>query len=337
MDLGHSPHPSSSSQPGFAEFVILMALITSLVALSIDAMLPALSQIGDELGAQRSQDNQLIISTLILGMAFGQLIFGPVSDAMGRKIAIQIGLAIFVLGSVISMISTDMNTMLLGRLIQGMGVSGPRISSMALIRDKFQGAAMARVMSFITMVFIIVPMIAPAIGQGVLLWFNWQGIFTLFLMIALLVSLWLGIRQPETLAEENRRPVNLHNLKQACVFILTNKQVMGYALAAGLVFGAFLAYLSTSQTLFQSIYQVGDYFPLYFAILALAIGVSSYVNARLVLRLGMLRLSILALVGMAVFATCLAVVGHFYQGVPPPCGFRGITDANLFLCRYFVW
>jgi len=309
--------PTSPKQAlGLAEFVSLMALITSLVALSIDAMLSALSQIGQQLGAEKAQQSQLIISMLILGMAIGQLFFGALSDAKGRKFAIQAGLVIFALGSVICMYAKSMEIMLLGRFIQGVGVSGPRISSMALIRDQYQGEAMARVMSFITMVFILVPMIAPALGQLVLFSFNWQGIFVLFLLIALIVSLWLACRQPETLTLEQRRPLNWHNLRQALVFILSHRQVMGYALAAGLVFGAFLSYLSTSQTLFQHIYQVGSYFPLYFAVLALAIGLASFVNAKLVMKLGMLRLSILALSGMVLFSSLLLLV-CWVLGLPP--------------------
>lgn len=314
---------------GLVEFVSLMAFITSMVALSIDTMLPALSQIGQQLGAQQAQQSQLIISMLILGMALGQLFFGALSDAKGRKFAIQSGLVIFALGSVVCMYASNMQMMLLGRFIQGIGVSGPRISSMALIRDQYQGEAMARIMSFITMVFILVPMIAPALGQLVLLSFNWQAIFALFLFIAVLVSLWLGLRQPETLAVGDRRPLSWQNLRQALVFILTHRQVMGYALAAGLVFGAFLAYLSTSQTLFQHIYQVGSYFPLFFAILALAIGLASFANAKLVMRLGMLRLSVLALSGMVLFSTVLLLV-CWSMGLPPLWLFTGLLMLTFF-------
>ena len=151
------------------EFVILLSLVTSITALTIDAILPALRQIGEALAVADPKDTQLIVSFFILGMVFGDLIFGPLSDAIGRKNAIQAGLLIFVAGTIVSMTAASLEQMLLGRVIQGIGVSGPKIASRALIRDLYEGRAMARIMSFIFMVFILTPMLAPALGQAVLL------------------------------------------------------------------------------------------------------------------------------------------------------------------------
>ena len=184
-----------------------MALLTSLVALSIDAMLPALSIIGVDLGVQRENGTQLIVTALFIGFAVGQLCFGPISDSTGRKTPIYIGLGLFMLGSVLSMIAWNFPVMLTGRVLQGFGAAAPRIVTIALIRDQYQGRSMARIMSFVMSVFILVPMIAPALGQAVLLVANWRMIFGLLLVLALVVSVWFSIRQPETLPPDRKSVV----------------------------------------------------------------------------------------------------------------------------------
>ena len=151
-----------------AEFVALMALLISLVGLSTDAMLPALPQIGGDLGVLKANANQLILSAFFLGLALGQMFFGPLSDSIGRKPAIYAGLVLFMLGCLLSIIATDFPTMLAGRVLQGIGAAGPRTVTVALIRDQYEGRAMARIMSFVMAVFILVPVLAPALGQGIL-------------------------------------------------------------------------------------------------------------------------------------------------------------------------
>ncbi len=315
---------------GFIEFITLMALITSLVALSIDAMLPALSQMGIELKASEPQQSQSIISMLILGMAAGQLVFGPMADALGRKITIQIGLVLFACGSILCLFSQSMTMMISGRILQGFGLAGPRIASLALIRDKYQGDAMARVMSFIMMIFIIVPMIAPLLGQGILWLADWRSIFVFILAIGLLVSIWLGLRQEETLAVEKRRPFSWKNLIAASGFILSHRQVMAYTLSAGLMFGAFLTYLSNSQIVFQQIYAVGEWFPFYFAVLAFSLGMASFINGKLVMRLGMLRLCYLSLAGLTLIASLLCLILGFKQALPAIEIFMGLMMLMFF-------
>lgn len=332
------PSPSPSTQTlakptlGLVEFVILMAFMTSLVALAIDAMLPALSVIGEELGSESAQQTHLIVSLFFFGMAFGQLFYGPVSDAMGRRVAILSGLVVFAIGTLVCMFATDMETMLLGRIIQAFGVSGPRIASLALIRDQYAGEAMARVMSFIMMVFILVPMIAPLFGQVILQFWSWPHIFTSFLVIGAGVGLWYFMRQPETLPKSHRKPFTWQALGKSSKFILTHREVMAYTLAMGFVFGAFLAYLSASQTLFQDIYQTGEWFPMYFAILAFSIGFASFVNGKLVVRMGMHKLTKGALVGMCVCALVLLIQCLYFAGLPP----LPALVINLFTMFFFI-
>jgi DHA1 family bicyclomycin/chloramphenicol resistance-like MFS transporter len=302
---------------GFAEFVTLMAMMISLVALSIDAMLPALPDIGADLGVTRANDTQLIISFLFLGMALGQMIYGPLSDSIGRKPAIHAGFALFIGGCLLSMLATSFPVMLTGRVLQGIGVAGPRVVTVAMVRDQHEGRAMARIMSFVMMVFILVPALAPALGQGVLLIANWRAIFAVFLALALIAACWLALRQPETLPLERRRPFSLVRIAAAIREICTNRIALGYTIVMGLVSGAFIGYLSSAQVIFQDQYALGTQFPLYFAILALAIGGASFVNSRLVMRLGMRLLSGRALQVLSGLSCGFWIIAYLFAGQPP--------------------
>ncbi|WP_350336006.1 multidrug effflux MFS transporter [Coralliovum pocilloporae] len=303
--------------PGFAETVSLLALLTSLVALSIDAMLPALQEIGQDLGTKDPNDNQLIVIVLFLGMAIGQILYGPLSDSFGRKRPIYAGLGIFMLGSLLSFISWDFQSMLLGRFLQGLGAAGPRIVAIALVRDQYEGRAMARLMSFVMAVFILVPAIAPALGQGILLFADWRAIFLSFVCLAMVVTVWFFLRQDETLAQDKRLPFSLSHLVAGLRDCLSNRVAVGYILAAGFVFGAFIGYLSTAQQIFQQQYELGEKFPLFFAVLALAIGAASLVNARLVMKLGMRYLSMRAVISMIVLSTAFTVYAALHGDTPP--------------------
>ena len=194
------------------EFIALFSLMTALTALSIDLMLPALSEIGTALGVGDRRNTQMIISMFILGMVFGEIVFGPVSDAIGRKRAILIGLAVYALGAVLAMTATTLDQIVAGRIIQGIGAAGPKIGSRALIRDLYKGEAMARIMSIILMIFMIVPMFAPAAGQIVLNVAGWRMLFVAFVLVAILVGAWLAVRQPETLKPEARIPISIKPL-----------------------------------------------------------------------------------------------------------------------------
>tara|TARA_R110002167_G_scaffold342797_1_gene551641 strand:- start:2061 stop:3332 length:1272 start_codon:yes stop_codon:yes gene_type:complete len=322
MSSNYNSTPSKTSSKPKAdisqfEFVALMALMTSLVALSIDAVLPALFQIGADLEITDPRQTHLIVSLFFVGMAFGQLYYGPLSDSKGRRYVIISGLIVFAIGSLVCIYAESLVVMLIGRIIQAIGVSGPRIATLAVIRDKYEGEAMARVMSFIMMVFILVPMLAPSFGQAILFWFSWQYIFSSFLIFGLVSGLWFFIRQPETLPKEKRLPFSWSQLWVSSKFILTNKLVMFYTISSGIIFGAFLAYISSSQTLFQDIYDTGDLFPLYFAFLAFSLGFASFINGHLVMRLGMRTLCTWAMIGWLIFAGLLTAFCFVYDGIPP--------------------
>lgn len=325
-------HPQGKPALGLIEFVALMATMTSLVALSIDAMLPALLQIGEALKVEEEHHTHLIVTVFFMGMAFGQMFFGPFSDSRGRRLTILIGLFIFAIGTFVCMFATNLETMLVGRVIQAFGVSGPRIAAMAIIRDLYVGDAMARVMSFIMMVFILVPMIAPMVGQAVMAFFGWYHIFTLFLIVATLAGTWFFSRQGETLPRHRRRPFSFKQFYLSSKFILTHATVMGYTFAMAGIFGSFLAYLSASQTIFQVYYGVGDMFPYIFAVLAFSIGLASYFNGTMVMKFGMRRLCRFALKGVNGFAVVYLALLLAYDGLPPLV----LTVATMFVGFFFV-
>ncbi len=295
----------------------LCALLISLVALSIDSMLPALSTIGDELGAGGENRSQLVLSALFLGLGLGQMFCGPFSDRYGRKPAIQAGLALFALGCLLSIFATSFSMMLVGRVLQGIGVAGPRIATVAMVRDRYSGAAMAEIMSLIMTLFVLVPAMAPAIGQGLLFLGSWRVIFVMLLVMGLVCSLWLATRQPETLRPEHRRPLSFAAIAAATIETCRNRVATGYALAAGLLFGAFLGYLNTAAQMFQVQYGLGDLFPAYFAALALAFGSASLLNARLVMRLGMRPLTQAAIIGLAASSVLFLLIAATASGHPP--------------------
>lgn len=300
----------------FVEFIALMALTTSLVALSIDGMLPALPDIGRELNVEDSNDTQLIISMVFLGMAVGQIFFGPLSDSFGRKPALYLSLSVFAVGCIMSAVSTDFTMMLIGRLLQGIGASGPRVVPMALIRDEYEGRGMARIMSLIMMVFILVPMLAPMFGQLVVYLSDWRGIFYSFLILSMMLFVWFALRQPETLVPEKRKPFTLNVVIHGVLEVFKNRKAFGYTLAVGVVSGPFLAYLSTAQPILEEQYALGPKFTIYFAVLALAIGVASYVNSKLVIKHGMRFLSYYAL-AVIIIVSLLFVALMFFMSTEP--------------------
>lgn len=285
---------NKQSSIAMIEFIVLMASLTALGAMATDGILPALSKMGADLGLENSNDAQFIISFIFIGFGVGQIFYGPLSDSIGRKKSVYISLVIFIIGAFISMSTTEFYTMLFGRFLQGFGASGPKIVAIAMIRDLYSGRAMAKIMSFIAMVFILVPAIAPIIGGFILKFGSWDYIFLMFIFGAFVSLFWLAFRQEETLPKQKRKILNIKTIKLDLFQVLQYKTSMAYTVVTGIVFGAFMSYLSTAEQIFVSQYSLGEDFPLYFAINAIAFGVASLVNAKLVLRLGMRYLSLLA-------------------------------------------
>ncbi len=313
------------------EFVALVALMFSLVAMSIDGMLPALPAIGADLNVVDPNDTQLVVSSLFLGLAFGQLLAGPLSDSFGRKPIIHAGLVLFMVGCLLSIFAPSFEWMIAGRVLQGIGAAAPRIVTIALVRDQYEGRAMARIMSFALSVFILVPALAPALGQGILLIAGWRAIFMTFSVIALMTSVWFALRQPETLTPDRRSAFSVRRILAAAREVCTTRIAIGHTLATGLVFASFVGYLSSAQQIFQQTYGVGRWFPAYFAALALAIGAASVINGHLVIRHGMRKISITAVHLLACLALVLVLVAWSLDGVPPLWLFMSFF-LSMFFC-----
>ncbi len=303
----------------------------SLVAMAIDAMLPALGAIGTDLNVVNENDTQLVVSAIFLGLAVAQLVFGPLADSWGRRPAVHLGFGLFLSGSAVSLFAPTFELMLFGRFLQGIGAAGPKIVSVAIVRDQFKGPVMARIMSTIMAVFIVVPALAPAAGQAVLVVAEWRAIFGLLLTQGAVAWLWFALRQRETLAAEDRMPLSIERIKQAVYETCRNRIALGFTLAAGIVFGAFLGYLTSAQQIFQGQYGVGEAFPFYFGALALVLGAASIVNAKMVVRVGMLTMSLRALRGLVSVSAIFSVVATTLDGQPSLWLFM-VFLATAFFC-----
>ena len=284
------------------EFILLMASLMSIVALAIDAILPAMSAIGISVNSLDTGNNQLLITMIFLGLGFGQLLFGPLSDSFGRKPIVYIGFAVFALGSIVCVLSHSLEMMVVGRIIQGIGLAAPRTIAIAVIRDMFKGDYMAKIMSFVTTFFILVPVIAPVMGKFILNHYDWTGIFYVQLIMALAVAIWFWKRQPETLKPEYKIKFTKHVFIDGLKELLKHRETIGFTIISGFISGAFIVYLSASQVIFENQYGLIDEFPYIFAGLACGVGLSTFLNGSFVMRLGMWRLSYLAIIVFSVNA-----------------------------------
>lgn len=293
-------------QPKFKiEFVALMASLMSIVALSIDALLPALPEISASLGVNNINDNQFLITMIFLGIGFGQLVFGPLSDSFGRKPIVYAGFSLFIIASIICLTTKSFEMMLLGRILQGIGLASPRTMSISMIRDCYHGDYMAKILSIVVMVFILVPVIAPSLGQLLLNYYDWKAIFYANLGFGLVVMIWFWLRQEETLHKTKRIKFSSHLFWDGVKEFFKYKDAIGFTLVSGFITGSFIVYLSTSQQIFEQQYNLADLFPYIFASLAISVGLSTYLNSRLVVQFGARRIAFIA-------AICYTLISLLY-------------------------
>ncbi len=300
-----------------AEFIALVAALTAMVAMSIDAMLPAIGIIATELGATHANDRHLIILLFFAGLSLGTLIFGAVSDSIGRKPSIFIGMVFYLIGALLCFFASSFPVLIIGRIIQGFGAASPRVVSMAMVRDGAKGADMARIMSYVMSVFMLVPIVAPSIGQLALLYGNWRMIFLGFIVMGAIVTLWLQLRQEETLPVENRSAFNAAALWLSAKEVVRNPVSLGYTLANGFIFAGFNIFLATTQQIIGEQYAQGSRFPLWFAALAIGIAIAMVLNGRYVKRIGLQRISRWATIAFVVNWVVVLLVCVVTQGHPP--------------------
>ncbi|MDZ7711680.1 MAG: multidrug effflux MFS transporter [Rhodovibrio sp.] len=310
----------------FPEFVVLIASMMALTALSLDMMLPALPAIGAAFQLADPNDAQLVIVVYLFGFAAGHLYAGPLSDRLGRKPILMTGLVVYAVGSLMAAAAPDFTTLLIGRVIQGLGAAAPRVVAMAVVRDRYAGRGMSRVMSFIMMVFIMVPVIAPTLGSGMLLLGPWRWIFGFLVLAGAALAFWSALRLEETCPPGEPVP-----LLTAVKTMLTTPQSLGYTLAIGFMFGNLMTYVATAEQVFTRIYGLGQGFTLLFGAIAFAVVAASFSNSRIVERVGMRRVSHTALVAYLVLCAGMAVFG--FPAEPPLSGVRAVLCGDLLLLR----
>lgn len=284
------------------EFIALMAALMALNAMAIDVMLPALPYMGEALGVTSENERQYVISAYMLGMGIAVLGFGPLTDRFGRRAPLLVGIALYIVAAVVAVFAPTFGILLALRFIQGMGAASVRVIATAVVRDRYSGREMAEVMSLTFMVFMAIPIVAPGIGQVLLLTGPWQFIFIFMGGLAAVFWLWTYIRLPETLPINARRPLSFSAVLKGFVIVVTDRAAFAYGLAGMFLFGALFGFISSSQQIYVDIYGLGVYFPVAFAAMAGLMAVSSFTNSRIVRRLGMRRLSHGAVLSFTLFS-----------------------------------
>jgi DHA1 family bicyclomycin/chloramphenicol resistance-like MFS transporter len=315
--MSESPAAPPAARLPHIEFVSMVALLMALNAMAIDVILPALQQMGESLAVVDENTRQLPVTAYVALFGLSQFVCGTLSDHFGRRPVLLVGLAIYVLGCLGAALAGDFATLLAMRGVQGIGAGATRVIAISVVRDTFGGRRMASIMSLAMMVFMAVPIIAPTVGQGILMVAGWRAILLAIGVFGLAVSIWCFLRLPETLAAEDRRPLRVGPVLEAFRIVLGNSIASGYAIGTGLIFGCLFAFLNSAQQIYQQEYQLGALFPIAFSAAAIFIAVASFTNSRFVERLGMRRLSHSALAGFAAISALLCAIAVLNEGHVP--------------------
>jgi DHA1 family bicyclomycin/chloramphenicol resistance-like MFS transporter len=313
MDATVPVEDKLSAGLGFRQFVALIAALMATNALAVDSMLPALGQIGASLGLEAANQRQWVVTAYLLGFGAAQIIYGTLADRYGRKPVVLVALAVYVAASLAAASARSFEMMMIARLVQGLGAAGTRVLAVSIVRDRFEGRRMARVMSLSFLVFLGVPILAPSLGQLIMQVAPWPAIFIGLAIYAAIIMIWITCKLPETLHEQDRRPIVIQSILNAARITLSNRLSLGYTLALTLVMGGMFGFINSAQQLFTDVFHQARLFPLIFAAIAGAIAVASLLNARLVGRIGSRNISHGALLGFVIIAAIHAIVaatGH---------------------------
>ena len=316
-------HKLPGQHIGRREFIALMAMMFAIVAFSIDAMLPAMPNIASDLNLPNPQNAPLVILIFVMGLGVGTLFMGPISDAYGRRPTVFVGLAIYLIGAALSWIAPTFELMLAARFLQGVGASGPRIVSAAIVRDLFSGREMARILSFSLMLFLLAPALAPMIGALTMEIAHWRAIFGILFVFGLVLWIWFATRLKETHPVEARRPIRMKILYDSIREMFAHSIVRLAVIVQTLLMGVLFSILAMVQPIFEIVFDRADTFPYWFGALAIVSGVSSLLNASLVVRFGMRRLITVALAFQVIMS---AVVLYLF-----------LQDASLGFWIYLLW
>jgi MFS transporter, DHA1 family, multidrug resistance protein len=314
------------------ELIVFLAMAMALSALGIDLLLPAFPQIRTEFGlAPGSTQVSRFITAYFVGLASGQLLIGPLADRFGRRPLLRAGMVLYVVGATLTVVAPSFGLLLLARFTWGIGAAGGRVLAVAIIRDRFVGAAMARTMSLIMAVFIIVPVVAPALGAVMLRFLDWDQLVVLNMLAAVLMLTW-SVRLEETLTPQRRRSLRPRELGSAVVHVMRHPRSGPLVVAQAVLFGGFASYLSTSEVVYSDVFDRAAMFPLLFGGMALAMGMATLVNSRVVERIGLHRMLRIDLVGYLLGATLLVASVIAASGGAPPA-FYPVVLAVL-LCNH---
>ena len=322
----------------FREFVLLCACLMAMNALSIDPMLPALPDISRDLAIPHPNDRQLIISVYFMGLGVGSLLFGVLSDRFGRKAVLGSAMALFVLSSIACATAQSFPMMLIGRASAGFFAGASRVITVGIIRDRFRGDAMARVMSLIFAVFMLIPVMAPSFGQAILWVAPWRWIFWVLVILASMILAWMLVRLPETLAPENRMRITPRGLLQTVGVIMRTRSSIGYMLASGVVMGGLIGFILSVQQIFFDVFDAQAFFPVGFAVIAGCMGLGSLINSRLVQRFGARRMSQSALIAFTLIAAIhLAVILMGLETLVTFMALQAMTMLTVAFTAPFRW
>ena len=334
--MADQPTKAQSRLPNFVEFVALIALMMGMTAVSIDNLLPAFPYIQARFGIEDANQLQLLVYVYMIGFAVMQLVYGPASDVVGRRPALMIGITVYAAGCVMAVVAPSFWFLLLARAVQGMGAAAARVLAVAIVRDCFAGREMARVLSITFAVFIIVPVFAPAIDLF-LLFGGWQVLFASMLALAIVLAIWFSSRMPETLHPEYRLPFSADRVLAGIRLTLTSRVTVGYSTAVALIFGCLMAYVGSSQQIFETeVYALGPLFTVVFGAIATTMAVGAVINAQMVRRLGMRRLSHAATLGFVVMAAIQCGLALVYDGRPPLLAFCLALGGNQFFASIAI-
>ena len=298
------PNPKEeTSEPG--EFVVMIAGLMALNALAIDIMLPALDDISAFYTLQNANDQQLVIYAYIFGFGAPQLIWGPLSDSFGRRPVLFVALTGYTIAGLGCILAGSFSQLLALRFVQGVFASGARVVAVSVVRDRFAGRSMARIMSLVMTIFMVVPILAPGIGQLILFVAPWEWIFGALTIFGGFMLAWTFLRLPETLPDAARRPLNLGSSAQSYVDVFRSRVTTGYMVASGVIFGSLFAFIGSVEQVFTEVFGKEEDFVIWFAIIALGLSGANFINSQLVERFGMRRISQIALIGFISVAVLL--------------------------------
>lgn len=317
MNIATQARPPALKSMGRTEFIALMAMLMALNALAIDIMLPGLQEIGSSLNVVNENHRQYVVSAYLIGFGIAQLFYGPIADRFGRRMPMLIGLGIYVISSLAVILVPSFEMLLALRFIQGVGSAATRVITISIVRDVYGGRQMAEVMSLIMMVFMVVPVVAPGSGQVIMFLGHWHLIFVFMAVAAVLVGIWMYLRLPETLDPKDVRPLSIRSIFGGFRIVLTDRIALSYTLASTVIFGALFGFINSAQQVYMGIYQLGALFPVAFGAVAVFMAFASFINSRLVGRIGMRRLSHGSLIGF-ITINLIWLVGQMLGPQPMP-------------------